>query len=1145
MLSVELRVDVTGIPHSFLVITGPDGIERGYGLVPNNEGRPQSPGNIQDDTQHPYDNTTGKIPLSTEGYNRLVDYINNSIQNPPPYDLFFGNQCGNWAVKGLVEAGLPALASPNLFPDNLLQDLLETILWNPYTQNLSINVRNIFDAAQNWVQPVFRGYDPLILDLNGNGIETVAANLASPILFDHEGDSIKSGTGWIAPSDGFLALDRNGNGAIDNGSELFGNSTSLVAGAAAADGFAALAQEDTNADGVVNALDANFTNLRVWQDLNQDGMSQQGELKTLAELGIVGINVAKTENSRMLPGGNEIADLGSFTRTDGTTSVMADVNLAADTFHRSFTNEIPTTPQTATLPDMQGSGVVRDLRQAASLTTAAGNVLASVLSKFAAASNRKEQRAQLDALLTDWSATANFSDMAARAAEHGYTLSSNLTPEWQNKLTLLEAFNGRGFYKMPWETLNAQSGVTGMSVGTDAAGHPVIRINMSAAQLALLDQAYSALKESVYDALLSQTRLKPYLDQIGLTLANGKFTLDVSGVLTAFQNKIAVNVETGLTDLLDFNRNTTEMLKSTTWVAQGWDLFTNALNSTTMTPTLQLALSELGMQVEGQPGYSPSGTTKNDILLGTNQNSTLTGGSGNDVLLGMAGNDILNGGDGADVLIGGVGNDLIDGGTGNDTYLFSAGSGQDTIYDYDPTAGNIDTVRMVGLLPSQISYARELDRYGNPTNDLVLKVVDSTDSLRIKNYYASPVYKIEKLAFEDGSTLGVADLDAAVFDLRASSNDTVQRYANSNDTYLFAKGAGQDTINDYDPTAGNIDTIRMVGLLPSQISYAREVDSYGNPTGDLLIKVVDSNDSLRIKNYYASPAYKIEKLTFDDGSTLGVADLDAAVFDLRAASNDIVQRYANSNDTYLFAKGAGQDTINDYDPTAGNIDTVRMVGLLPSQISYAREVDSYGNPTSDLVIKVKDTNDSLRIKNYYASPAYKIEKLTFDDGTVLDNFVTGSNGNDTLTGTTGNDLLDGGAGNDLLVGGTGNDTYIMGRSYGTDNVIENDVTTGNKDVVHFLGDIAADQLWFQQVENNLEVSIIGTGDKMVIKDWYLNEANHIEQFQTAADAKLLIDANVQNLVNAMASFAPPAAGQTTLPPTYQENLSTVIAANWK
>ena len=172
--------------------------------------------------------------------------------------------------------------------------------------------------------------------------------------------------------------------------------------------------------------------------------------------------------------------------------------------------------------------MVRDLRQAASITTAAGNILAGTLSQFAAATTRKEQRALLDALLIDLSATANFSDMAARAAEHGYTLTSNLTSELQNKLTLLEAFNGRCFYKMPWETLNAQSGVVCMSVGTDATGHSVIYIGMNACQLALLDLAYSALKESVYDALLQQTRLKPYLDQIGLTLANGNFTLDVS-----------------------------------------------------------------------------------------------------------------------------------------------------------------------------------------------------------------------------------------------------------------------------------------------------------------------------------------------------------------------------------------------------------------------------------------------------------------------------------------------------------------------------------------------------------------------------------------------------------------------------------------
>lgn len=158
---------------------------------------------------------------------------------------------------------------------------------------------------------------------------------------------------------------------------------------------------------------------------------------------------------------------------------------------------------TATLPDMQGSGVVRDLKEAASLTTAEGATLASALTQFATATTRNAQRGQLDALLTDWAATAAFPDMATRAAEHGYTITTNLTPAWQQKLHTLETFNGRSFYKMPWDTLNAQSGVTGMSVTHDASGDH-IRINMNFTQLTLLDQAYSAIKESVYDALVVQ-----------------------------------------------------------------------------------------------------------------------------------------------------------------------------------------------------------------------------------------------------------------------------------------------------------------------------------------------------------------------------------------------------------------------------------------------------------------------------------------------------------------------------------------------------------------------------------------------------------------------------------------------------------------
>ena len=148
-----------------------------------------------------------------------------------------------------------------------------------------------------------------------------------------------------------------------------------------------------------------------------------------------------------------------------------------------------------------------------------------------------------------------------------------------------------------------------------------------------------------------------------------------------------------------------------------------------------------------------------------------------------------------------------------------------------------------------------------------------------------------------------------------------------------------------------------------------------------------------------------------------------------------------------------------------------------------------------------------------------------------------------MTGNTAANVLAGGAGNDILVGGLGGDTYLMGRGQGADRIQENDATVGNTDVLQFGTDVAADQLWFRQQGNDLEVSIIGTADKAVVENWYLGSSYHLEQFKTS-DGKTLLDSKVQDLVSAMASFTPPAVGQTTLPSNYQTSLLPVIAADW-
>jgi hypothetical protein len=234
------------------------------------------------------------------------------------------------------------------------------LFWDSFFDGMNIAISNLFGSSQ---RAVIRR-DPLTLDLDGDGLETVPGSAG--VLFDHDGDGVATGTGWVASDDGLLVWDRNGNGQIDSGRELFGDSTLKSSGQLAVDGFDALADLDTNADGTVNTSDANYAQLRVWRDLDQDGITDTGELVTLSSLGIAGFNTAKTANNQVLADGNRIADLGTYIKTDGSTATMgdvgqmADIDLTEDTFHRQFADQIPFTEAAHTLRNMQGSGLVRD-----------------------------------------------------------------------------------------------------------------------------------------------------------------------------------------------------------------------------------------------------------------------------------------------------------------------------------------------------------------------------------------------------------------------------------------------------------------------------------------------------------------------------------------------------------------------------------------------------------------------------------------------------------------------------------------------------------------------------------------------------------------------------------------------------------------
>ncbi|WP_426390470.1 calcium-binding protein [Variovorax sp. R-27] len=584
------------------------------------------------------------------------------------------------------------------------------------------------------------------------------------------------------------------------------------------------------------------------------------------------------------------------------------------------------------------------------------------------------------------------------------------------------------------------------------------------------------------------------------------------------------------------------------------------------------------------------GEDGNDTLIGGAQDDTLNGGAGADLLQGGEGNDTLSGDAGNDTLDGGAGNDTLNGGAGSDTYLFGRGSGRDTAYDYDTVAGNVDTIQLgEGVSASDVQVLRSGD-------SLYLYIDGLTgDRLELQNYFYQEgvsAYAIENIRFADGTNWDLAAIKAKVIvptegndsligyvgndaltglagddiiygragddtidggagadtlygedgndtliggaqddtlnggagaDLLqggegndtlsgdagndtldgGAGNDTLNGGAGS-DTYLFGRGSGRDTAYDYDTVAGNVDTIQLgEGVSASDVQVLR--------SGDSLYLYIDglTGDRLELQNYFYQEgvsAYAIENIRFADGTNWDLAAIKAKV---------IVPTEGN-------------------DSLIGYVGNDALTGLAGDDIIYGRAGDDTidGGAGADTLYG-EDGNDTL---------IGGAQDDTLNGGAGAD-LLQGGEGNDTLSGDAGNDTLDGGAGNDTLNGGAGSDTYLFGRGSGRDTAYDYDTVAGNSDSTQFGSGVSAEQLWFTKSGNDLSVSIIGTIDQLTISNWYASGSYRVEQFKTS-DGKVLLDSQVQNLVDAMAAFSPPAAGQTTLPSSYQSSLNTVIAANW-
>jgi Ca2+-binding RTX toxin-like protein len=368
-----------------------------------------------------------------------------------------------------------------------------------------------------------------------------------------------------------------------------------------------------------------------------------------------------------------------------------------------------------------------------------------------------------------------------------------------------------------------------------------------------------------------------------------------------------------------------------------------------------------------------------NIITGDQGDNFLHGTFEDDILRGLGGDDVLMGAQGNDTLEGGTGNDRLHGMEGNNTYLFGRGDGQDMIMSFDSSISKHNTIRFgEDIAPSDIT----LERMGQ---NLVLRIVGSTDSITIDNYFgrgwgpdqAARPFAIEEIRFFDGARWDQAAIVAKL-------NPLIELDDGDNS---FFGGANVDGKGGNDHLMGSID--------------------------DDVLRGGDGNDTL---------------VGFDGDDVL-----------VGGAGDDQLDGGAGAN-TFRFAQGWGHDSIALMGMGSPLATIIEIAAALPGTLTLSRSDNGLGN---DLVIGAKGASDTVTVTGYFdpnLSWLANSVRISYADHSVWDHAriaqammimpegveLAGTDGPDWLYGSWGKDRIDGGAGDDNLDGMQGNDVLLGG-----------------------------------------------------------------------------------------------------------------------